>query len=279
MFGPSPDRRAPLSADDYRRFEEQGYLHLGHLLSDETLEGLRDRITDLMLGRVSYPGMFFQLDTKTGRYEDVDASSEIWAGPTLNYRKVKDLEFDDRFLAFMQNDVFCALAERYIGTSVASMRAMVLNKPARSGTLLPYHQDISDRWEMTAPPVLTIWTALDDATRTNGCLEIVPRSHLHGQIGSGHTMTPEEEARYAPPGSSRFLELKAGESVVFHNALLHRSGLNATDRPRRAFTLCLMAGSTRHTKTNRTYPLIFGPGALTVEGVRGVRRIPSHVYQ
>ncbi len=263
----------------YRSFEEQGYLCLGRVISDEKLDGLRERITDIMLGRVRYEGMFFQLDAKTGNYEDVDTTNEDFAGPTLNYRKVKDLEFDDRFLAFMQNEIFHAVAQRYIGESVASMRAMVLNKPARSGSFLPYHQDISGHWDMTAPPVLTIWTALDDATRTNGCLEIVPRSHLHGQIGSGHAITAEEQAEYAPPGSSRLLELKAGEGVVFHNALLHRSGLNATDERRRAFTLCLMHESTRHARTGRAYPLVFGPGALTVEGVRGFDSIPRHVYE
>jgi phytanoyl-CoA hydroxylase len=268
-----------LKTEHFRRFEEQGYLCLGRVMSGETLQVLRERINDIMLGRVRHPGMFFQLDTKTGRYEDVDTSTESFAGPSLHYRKVKDLEFDDRFLAFMQNDVFRTLADRYVGGSVASMRAMVMNKPARSGTFLPYHQDVCDQWSMTAPPVLTLWTALDDATRANGCMEVVPRSHLHGQIGSGHMITPEEEERYAPQGSSEFIELNAGEAVVFHNALLHRSGVNTTDQPRRAFTLCLLAGSTRHARTGRAYPLIFGPEALTVEGVRALDRIPGHVYE
>jgi phytanoyl-CoA hydroxylase len=267
-----------LTPEDYGRFETQGYLRLGQSISDEELDGLRERITAIMLGRIRYPGMFFQLDTKTGDYGDVDVSNEEFAGATLEYRKVKDLEFDDRFLAFMQNEIFQALAERYIGESVASMRAMVLNKPAHSGTYLPYHQDVSEHWKMTVPPVLTIWTALDDATRSNGCLEIVPRSHRHGRIGSGHVITPDEEARHAPVDSSLLLELKAGESVVFHNALLHRSGVNTTDEPRRAFTLCLMAGSTRHSETGRAYPLLFGPEALTLEGVKALDRIPPHVY-
>jgi hypothetical protein len=267
-----------LQLDQCRWFEEEGYLLLGRVLSEVELEGLRGRITDIMLGRIRYDGMFFQLDTKTGKYEDVDTSNTAFAGPSLNYRKVKDLEFDDRFLAFMQNGVFRALADRYIGESVSCMRAMVMNKPAHSGTILPYHQDVSDQWNMSAPPVLTIWTSLDDATRANGCLEIVPRSHLHGQIGSGHMITPEEEARYAPPGSSLLVELKAGESIVFHNALLHRSGVNTTNQPRRAFSACFMHGDTYHTKTGRTYSRIFGPGALMVDGVRRLARLPSHVY-
>lgn len=246
--------------------------------TEEELEGLRRRLDDLMLGRIRYEGMFFQLDTATGRYEDVDASSTTFAGPSLNYRKVKDLEYDERFLAFLQHDVFQQLSERYIGPHVACMRAMVMNKPAHSGTVLPYHQDVSEQWNMTIPPVLTIWTALDEATQANGCVEIVPRSHRHGRIGSGHMLAPGEEARYAPSGSSRFVELKPGESMAFHNALLHRSGVNRTDRPRRGFTVCLMDAATRHTKTGKGYPILFGPGALTPESVRRLTRIPAHVY-
>ena len=157
--------------------------------------------------------------------------------------------------------------------------SMVMNKPAQGGTILPYHQDVSAKWEMTTPPMFTIWTALDEATRANGCLEIVPRSHHHGKIGVGHMITAEEEVRYAPPGSSMFVELKAGESVVFHNATLHRSGINTTDKPRRAFTVCLMNGATRHTKTGKCYPIVFGRDALTPQQVKALTRIPSHVYE
>ena len=264
---------------DTRHFDEQGYVLLGPVMSEEQLQALRTRLDDIMLGRIRYEGMFFQLDASTGKYEDVDRSNVSYSGPSLSYRKVKDLEYDERFLAFMQNEIFQALAFRYIGPQVACMRAMVMNKPARSGTILPYHQDVSEKWEMTIPPFMTIWTALDDATQVNGCMEIVPQSHRHGRIGVGHMITPEEEATYAPPGSSIFVELKAGESVAFHNALLHRSGVNATDGPRRGFTVCLMDGATRHTKTGNGYPILFGPGALTPERVKGLTRIPSHVYE
>ena len=153
-----------------------------------------------------------------------------------------------------------------------------MNKPAKSGTVLPYHQDLSLNWEMTISPTLTIWTALDDATIENGCLEVVPGSHKHGRIGVGHMISTDEEAQHAPAGSSKFLELHAGESVVFHNGTLHRSGVNQTDRPRRAFTMCLMDASAKHKKTGKGYPIIFGPGALTPQMVKSLSRIPPHVY-
>ncbi|MBI3637452.1 MAG: phytanoyl-CoA dioxygenase family protein [Candidatus Rokubacteria bacterium] len=260
-----------LTEKDLTRFENEGYLLLGRVVGDDQLKELLERIDDLMLGRVRYPGMFFQREGGIGQ--------PIFAGPSRDYRKVKDLEYDDRFLAFLQNDTFRALAERYIGPRVACMRAMLMNKPARIGGVLAYHQDISEKWEMTIPPTFTIWTALDPATRANGCMEIVPRSHRHGRIGTGHMLSAEEEARYAPAGSSVFVELDPGEAIVFDNALLHRSGPNTSDIPRRAFTVCLLDAKSRHTKTGKPYPIVFGSDALNVDGVRKLSAIPPHVYE
>ena len=42
------------------------------------------------------------------------------------------------------------------------------------------------------------------------------------------------------------LELEAGELLLLSTATLHSSGRNTTERPRRAFSLCLMDGATRH---------------------------------
>ncbi len=267
-----------LTAADFKAFDEQGYLGLGRLLDAEALGLLRGRMEDLMLGRIVYEGMFFQRDAESGRYGDVDPKDTRYSGPSLNYRKVKDLEYDDLFLTYLQNPVFRQLAERYIGPAASCMRAMLMNKPAGSATLLPYHQDVSLKWHMSKAPVMTLWTALDDATVKSGCVEIVPGSHKHGAIGDGHILSAADEARVAPPGSSLMMELRAGEAFVFHNALLHRSGANTADHPRRAFTVCFLEPDTRHEKTGRAFPLVFGPGALTPEAVAKERRVPSHTY-
>jgi hypothetical protein len=47
-----------------------------------------------------------------------------------------------------------------------------------------------------------------------------------------------------------------------HNYLLHRSGVNTIDRPRRAFSVVYMDAATRRTSDGSTFPRIFGEGAL-----------------
>src|SRR5690606_10434820 len=96
----SGERGAGMLTDEQLRFyDENGYLRLGRILTKDELRALQRRIDDIMLGRVVYEGMFFQLDSETGRYGDLAGGG--YAGPTLNYRKIQDLERDPLFLAFM----------------------------------------------------------------------------------------------------------------------------------------------------------------------------------
>ncbi|MDF2440343.1 MAG: hypothetical protein JWN98_1327, partial [Abditibacteriota bacterium] len=58
-----------------------------------------------------------------------------------------------------------------------------------------------------------------------------------------------------------YVELEAGEAVLLHNWLLHRSDTNSTNIPRRAFSVCYMDANT----VGGTFNTIFGEGALTPE--------------
>src|SRR5688572_21952383 len=160
-----------ITAEQWRFYEEKGYLKLGKLLSDEELEGLRTRIDDIMLGKakVDYSKVLMQLDSETGNYEDAGAMTKGHKGATLGYRKIQELEFDNLFLQYMQRPIFKEICDHEYGANVpiAAFRAMFMNKPARKGTFLPWHQD---RWTMLdRDPLVTTWTALDPATIANGC--------------------------------------------------------------------------------------------------------------
>jgi ectoine hydroxylase-related dioxygenase (phytanoyl-CoA dioxygenase family) len=139
---------------------------------------------------------------------------------------------------------------------------MFMNKPARKGTWLPWHQD---RWtSLDRDPLITVWTALDPATVENGCVQIVIGSHKLGLVNPEHPsgfVSEEQAAQYAPADKVAHMTLEAGESVLLHNWLLHASDVNHTDTPRRAFSVCYMDARTQ-AKDGSTYTLVFGEGAL-----------------
>lgn len=251
---------ATLSPDHWETYERDGYLHLGRVLSDEDLAALQTRIDDIMLGRapLDYGKILMQLDSTDGKYENAGTQSRGWKGATLDYRKIQDLEFDPLFLEFMQRPLFQDICRQVYGdVSIAAFRAMFMNKPAHKGTLLPWHQD---RWNyLDRDPLITVWTALDPATKANGCVQIVRGSHQFGLINPAHPsgfLTEEQAHKFAPDDKVEYVELEAGEAVLLHNWLLHRSDTNATDISRRAFSVCYMDAQTA-SSNGETYTQIF----------------------
>ena len=143
--------------------------------------------------------------------------------------------------------------------SVSIFRAMLMNKPAGQGTYLPWHQDAGDVWKLDRDPILTSWIALDDATRDNGCVQAIPGSHRLGLLSkNGSTISDAHAARYCPEEAIVDLEIEAGEGILLHNWMLHRSGVNSTNRPRRAISACYMDGRTLNTVTGTRFPVVFG---------------------
>jgi len=143
---------------------------------------------------------------------------------------------------------------------VSIFRAMIMNKPAGQGTTLPWHQDGGDVWALDRDPLVTIWVALDPATRANGCVEMVRGTHRLGLLTDrGSTLKEEDARQHCPPEKIEPLEVLPGHAVLLHNWLIHRSGTNPTAIPRRAFTACYMDGRTRSTVTGGSFPMVFGP--------------------
>lgn len=232
-------------------FAEYGYARLGRVLSDEGLSLLKARCDDFMLGRVSYPGLFFQGDTSSGRYDDLEFKKGF-EGPSLNYRKIEKIEKDPLFLAFIENPLFERIARAQIEGEIVIYRAVIFNKPAQGGTELPWHQDAGVYWGLSQDPFLQIWVALDDAPEESGCVFVLPKSHKEGLASPlGGLISPALIEKRGAEKQGVFLPAKAGEAMLIHNHVWHRSGTNSTGKPRRAVTVCYMSAKVRCTRKKK----------------------------
>ncbi len=94
--------------------------------------------------------------------------------------------------------------------------------------------------------MITTWTALNDVTEANGCVQIVRGTHKVGLMSDkGHTLSQENVEKYCTPDKIVNLELKEGECVLLHNWLVHKSGVNKTENPRRGFSACYVDSRTK----------------------------------
>ncbi len=233
-------------------------------MSDLELVALAQGIDHIMLGKadLDYERLMMQRESGEG-YDQSDQTLGL-KGSTLNYRKIENLEFDSLFLSFMQKPLFREICEQVYGKEIdriACYRAMFMNKPARHGSVLPYHQD---RWQdLDRDPFVTVWTALDDATIENGCVKIFPGMHkalINPSHASGF-LTPEQAKQLLEREDPVCLEVKAGESVLLHNWTVHGSDGNQSERSRRAFSVCYMDANTVSV-SGKHFSEVFGPDAL-----------------
>lgn len=260
-----------LTDAQWQQYEQEGYLRLGKLLSDEDLKNLQDRIDSIMMGtaEIDYDRVMMQLDSSDGAYGGAGRQTMGHKGATLNYRKIEQLEHDPLFLRYMQRPVFRDICARVYGaeTAIACYRAMFMNKPSNRGTFLPWHQD---RWNfLDQDPLITIWLAMDPATVENGCVQVIPGSHhtLYNPEHQSGFLTEEQAEELCKPEDAIYLEAEAGEVLLLHNWLLHASDKNNSAQSRRAFSVCYMDASTQVSRTGKTFPVVFGEGALSPEKV------------
>jgi phytanoyl-CoA hydroxylase len=241
-------------------FARNGYARLGPVLSADGARQLRERADALMLGEIRYPGLFFQHDSATGLYEDL-RFGDGWVGPSRAYRKLEKLELDPLFVAWIENPLFARVARAVLGGELALYRAVLWNKAPHGGMDLPWHQDDGEFWGLDRPPCLQIWTALDDAPAEAGCVEVLPGSHLQG-LASPVGGTVQRDRLEAERAESRCMQLPvvAGEALLIHNHVWHRSGRNTTDTPRRAIGISYLSGATRcrrKRRAPRTFQRVF----------------------
>jgi hypothetical protein len=111
------------------------------------------------------------------------------------------------------------------------------------GKEVAWHQDAS-YWPLTPSKTVTVWLAIDDADRSNGCMRVIPRSHLHGHLpwrpsgeneGNVLDQTVEDAESYGDPPVD--IELRAGEASLHSDLLVHGSAANSSQRRRCGLTM------------------------------------------
>ncbi len=263
-------------------FHQKGYARLGKITSTKYTKELLIRVKDLMMGKIVYKNMFFKLDDPSGNYFNIkheDVNNELFSGPSERYKKIKDLEYDPKFLKVIKSKLIKKISEKLVGLNASSMRAMILNKSHIKSSIMPFHQDVSENWPMDGKPTFTLWLSLNGANKRKGCLKVVEGSHKFGVIGDGNNLFNKKlKKKFLGKKNIKHLTCKPGEAFIFSNYTLHGSEKNLTKENRIAFTVCLMDAKIKNLKSNKTYPKIFGKNSLTQKYILSLKEIPEKVY-
>jgi ectoine hydroxylase-related dioxygenase (phytanoyl-CoA dioxygenase family) len=82
--------------------------------------------------------------------------------------------------------------------------------------------------------MMSVFVALDAATKENGCLQVLVGSHRlgrlnHARVGEQTGADPERMAMVEKLFELKYVEMNPGAVLFFHCNLLHRSAANDSD--------------------------------------------------
>ena len=147
---------------------------------------------------------------------------------------IYDLVTNERILDYVQD---------LLGEDLICWGTHYFNKLPGEDKRVVWHQDAS-YWPLTPSKTVTVWLAIDDADRENGAMQVVPRSHTHGQIDFEPSTDEEknvlgqsvrEPLRYGDAPVA--FEMKAGQISLHTDLLLHDSEPNLSARRRIGLTM------------------------------------------
>lgn len=156
--------------------------------------------------------------------------------PSLHYHNgfLRDL-----FLS----DPFVDIAEQILGPDIALFTTYVISKQAGDGLPVHWHQDAA-YFPIEPMETFTLWLAVDDSTRENGCMRVLPGSHRerrlipHGVYQDDGSVLPVTlKEMNLDIGTAADVELKAGHYSVHDCFILHGSGPNRSPRRRCGITI------------------------------------------
>ena len=236
-------------------YQKRGYVVVDHLIGTERVEMLRERLRQIAEGEVSFPKALIEYEPGADRERCLS-----------NLRKVNRLAgYDETFLGHARTPAILDIVEQLIGANIRLFSDQAFMKPP-GGIEKTYHQD-SAYFQIEPANLVTCWLALDDVTLENGCLWVIPGSHLEGikdhsqdwDVGDRIDKTiPEEALKRAQEVP---ITLRAGSCSFHHSVLLHRSGPNNTSTRRRGIATHYMSATSRwvgEPDQKPDYPLLRG---------------------
>ncbi len=128
--------------------------------------------------------------------------------------------------------------EEVIGPNILIQSADIFIKPANGKKHINWHQD-ANYWGLDPYELVTGWIAITDVNLDNGCMNYLPKSHLHQKIEHKETLDKNSDLTRGQEINLEINDndvvpviLKKGQAALHHCLLAHGSGPNKTDFPR-----------------------------------------------
>jgi len=98
-----------------------------------------------------------------------------------------------------------------------------------------WHQDIR-YWSFSHSELISVWLALGDERRDNGCLQLIPGTHVtnfeRDRLDDALFLRPDDERNKSLFEQRVWAELQSGDALFFHARTFHAATRNHADEPK-----------------------------------------------
>ncbi len=220
----------PISPNtDPDRYSNEGFCLFRYVLNKKEILAARTEL-DAMLANLPERQVVY----KDGKNKEVAARPEYLTEPHPKH---------PFWLELCRHPHVLDAVEAILGADLILIMSHLIVKRAEDGLPVAWHQDNTYWHSVQGTDVGTVWLAIDDTDRANGCMQVIPCTHEgypemdkistggDDLLGLTVVVTPEmEEAAVC-------LEMDAGSLSVHDSFVLHGSEANTSGRRRAAYTM------------------------------------------
>jgi non-haem Fe2+, alpha-ketoglutarate-dependent halogenase len=166
-------------------------------------------------------------------------------------------------VALARNKNILDAVESLIGPDVMLFGTSMFSKKARDARFVSWHQDAA-YYGLDPQEEVTCWVGLTDADIENGCMRVIPGSHLGADAVHEETYDPQnmlgrgQTVRGLDDSKAVYMPVKAGQFSMHHERTIHGSMPNPSDRRRVGISFFYMPTHVRSTIGRRTATLVRG---------------------
>lgn len=230
---PDSGKRSVLNDDEIASFRRDGFLVPEFRLPPSDLERLQD-LTE-------------RLVRDNPHLADVPMSC-----PHVPGSGAQSLKSSAEWLPLSLHAGILDMVEQIVGRDIVLWGSNLFYKRPLEGPATPWHRD-GAYWPIKPLATTSVWIAISDSVRENGCLRFITGSHAGREIGN-HFESKEKgvviPGTLAPDSfnenAARDVEMEAGQVVLFDCYTIHGAQTNRGVRHRAGYALRFMPSSSHY---------------------------------
>ena len=219
-----------LSKAEIDRYREKGFVVPKLRVSDEIIQRLLEALEDTLRDKPHVcPEQLASIHT-----------SKTSTGDAIGHKTFLDVALDNELVDPVSS---------ILGDHIIMWGIQLFCKPGDDGMEVPMHQD-GQYWPIRPLATCTLWLALDDSDRGNGCLKVVLGSdknavHFKHKVEHRKNLVLNQAIKddRVRDTEVEHIELEAGQFSVHDVYLVHGSETNTSGRRRAGFTVRYMPSS------------------------------------